>query len=83
MAKVALTLLARVDCPLCESLESELLEWDAGRELFALNVVDIESDPALSARYTWRIPVLLHNDEELCAGQLSPKALAHIEAVAC
>ena len=80
MAEVALTLLSRRDCGLCEALEGELVTWDAGRALFSLNIIDIDTDAELQRRYQWRIPVLLLGDEELCAGTLNEAALIAIEA---
>lgn len=67
--KPALTLFSRPDCALCDELQAQLESWDAGRGLFELTVVDIETDPALSARYGLRIPLLVYGETELCAGR--------------
>lgn len=82
MAEVALTLMSRRDCTLCEALELDLARWDNGRGLYSLEIVDIDRDADLQQRYTWRIPVLLHGAEELCAGHLTGAATAAIEAAA-
>ena len=70
-----LTVLSRAECPLCEEFLAALTAWGAGRAPFELRVVDISEDPALEARYTWRIPVLLAGTRELCAGHFDPLAL--------
>ncbi len=52
-----LTLYGRAECHLCE-LAQELLH--AGKMPFQL--IDIDADPELGARYGLRIPVLRHPD---------------------
>ena len=70
-----LTVLSRAECPLCEEFLAALTAWREGRAPFEIRVVDISEDPALEARYTWRIPVLLAGTRELCAGHFDPLAL--------
>ena len=53
-----LTLYTKPDCSLCDEALSAL-ERVRERVPFALEVVDIGADPALSARYGERIPVVL------------------------
>ena len=53
-----LTLYTKPDCSLCDEALSAL-ERVRERVPFALEVVDISADPALSARYGERIPVVL------------------------
>jgi Glutaredoxin-like domain (DUF836) len=40
---------------------------------FPVDVVDIDRDPALQARYGHKIPVLLFAGELLCHGHLDPE----------
>jgi hypothetical protein len=42
---------------------------------FALEVVDIDSDPALEAQYGTRVPVLLSGETEICQYFLDKQAL--------
>lgn len=58
---------------------SALEAFDGGHHRFNLRVVDIDTDTALQSRYQWRVPVLLHQDQELCAGQLTDDARRRIE----
>jgi hypothetical protein len=72
---LALTLLSRPDCPLCEEFATALMDWRANRSSITIDVVDIGSDAALEARYGWIIPVLLAGDRQLCSGHFDPGAL--------
>ncbi|MGH8494898.1 MAG: glutaredoxin family protein [Gammaproteobacteria bacterium] len=45
-----------------------------GREI-DLEIIDVDSDPALVARYGNRVPVLLGGGAEICAGRLDSVAL--------
>ena len=60
-----LTLLSRSYCHLCHDMEVALaplaIEFGA-----TVSVVDVDGDPALEARYDELVPVLLHDDIELC-----------------
>jgi glutaredoxin len=61
----SLTLYGRAWCHLCDdmraALEPMLAEFGAH-----LDVIDIDSDPALEARYNDWVPVLVHENVELC-----------------
>ena len=60
-----LTLLSRSYCHLCHDMEVALVPLAA--ELDAtVSVIDVDTDPALEARYDELVPVLLHGDIELC-----------------
>ncbi|WP_025600432.1 glutaredoxin family protein [Burkholderia sp. WSM2230] len=66
MTKLApLTLYGRAWCHLCDdmraALEPLLAEFDA-----QVQVIDVDSDPLLEARYNERVPVLLCDGVELC-----------------
>lgn len=39
---------------------------------FHIEILDVDSDPELIARYGSNLPVLLHGDEELCHYFLEP-----------
>jgi hypothetical protein len=63
------TVYSRADCSLCERLLEELAEL-LGAEAAAVQVVDIEGQPELERRYGSRIPVLLADEEFVCAHRL-------------
>ena len=58
------TLYGRAGCHLCDDARAAL-ERVRAAEPFALEVVDIEQDAALHARYLERIPVIALDGEEL------------------
>ncbi len=60
----AVTLYGRSGCHLCVQAR-ETLERLRARVAFDLAEVDIESDPALHARYLERIPVIALDGQEL------------------
>lgn len=43
---------------------------------FALNVVDVDEDENLVARYNELVPVLLHGEHEICHWHLDESALS-------
>jgi hypothetical protein len=43
---------------------------------FPVEIVDVDSDPALEARYGERVPLLMHGDTELCRYRYEPAKLA-------
>ena len=69
-----LTVYSRPQCHLCEQLLEELEALAAGRA--EVTVVDIDSDPALQARYLLRIPVVAGMDGELSDFPLDRVAVA-------
>ncbi len=62
---IELTLVSRSYCHLCHDMEVAVAplaaEFDA-----AVEVVDVDADPALEARYDELVPVLLHGETVLC-----------------
>ena len=70
----ALTLLGRPGCHLCDDMRAALEEFRASFE-FSLREVDIDTDPALVARYGRLIPVLTEGHREICHYFLDPTAL--------
>ena len=62
---VRLTLISRTYCHLCHDMEvalQPLLEEFGAR----INVLDVDADPVLEAKYDELVPVLLHGETELC-----------------
>lgn len=79
MSAARFVMYSRPGCGLCEEMLGELaLIPGAGR--FAVEVVDVDSDPAARARYGHKIPVLLFGGSLVCHGRLDAdevhKALA-------
>jgi Glutaredoxin-like domain (DUF836) len=69
-----LTLYGRELCHLCYDMERAL--GDCRSELdFELNVIDIDSDAALVARFGALIPVLMGGTTQICCYRLDRKAL--------
>ena len=60
-----LTVYSRAYCHLCDDMIAGLRELQAGSS-FALEIVDVDSDPALEARYGELVPVLVGSAGELC-----------------
>lgn len=63
--EIELTLLSRNYCHLCQDMEMALQPLVEEFEL-KINVVDVDADAALEAKYDELIPVLLHGETELC-----------------
>jgi len=60
-----LTLFGRNYCHLCDEMRAALAPL-RGEFGFALDVIDIDGDPALVQRFDTLVPVLMHADTELC-----------------
>ena len=60
-----LTLISRAYCHLCQDMELALraLISEFGVDL---EVLDVDADPELEALYDELVPVLLHEESELC-----------------
>ena len=69
-----LTLYHRVDCGLCERMLAELSLLES-RYTFALERIDIDEEPGLSARFNAKVPVLAVDGEILCCHFLDTSAL--------
>lgn len=72
-----LTLYSRRGCHLCEEMILDLELARRGRD-WTFDVVDVDGDAALAARYGERVPVLTAGERELCAGRLDPASLEKI-----
>ena len=62
---IELTLLSRSYCHLCHDMEVALAPL-AAEFGAAVNVLDVDADPLLEAKYDELVPVLLHGETELC-----------------
>ena len=71
---------SRPGCGLCEEMLEALAALPAAQGI-AVQVTDVDRDPALRERYGHKIPVLLLAGELVCHGHLDPdelhKALAY------
>ena len=64
-----LTVYSRTYCHLCDELIAGLQSLQA-RFRFDLEIVDVDSDDALEARYGEHVPVVHHASHELCRHRL-------------
>jgi glutaredoxin len=73
-AMPSVTLYTRVNCHLCDVVKAVL---DAARaeRAFALEVVDVDSDAALRARYGLEVPVVLIDGRKAFKYRVDPLAL--------
>lgn len=67
------TLYTRAGCHLCEAAEQVIRQVAAGRA--RIELVDIDADPALTERYTVRVPVVAVDGVEIAEYELDPRAL--------
>lgn len=70
---IRFTLYSRAGCHLCDVMLAALEPLLEGRA--SVDVVDIDGDAALRARYGRRIPVLAHGDQDLCQYHLDSAAV--------
>lgn len=68
-----LTLYSRSGCHLCELMLEDLWPLVEGRA--ELTVADVDEDPGWRAAYGLRVPVLCHDDREVCATVLDRGAV--------
>ncbi|MDX1374400.1 MAG: glutaredoxin family protein [Burkholderiales bacterium] len=70
-----LRLYGRSDCHLCDDMLAALHALQTRLE-FHVEVLDVDTDPALAKRYGQRIPVLVDaRGEEICHARLDEDAL--------
>ncbi|MFB9156779.1 glutaredoxin family protein [Chromobacterium violaceum] len=72
---MTLTLYFREYCSLCHQMLAELSPWRE-RHGFELEVVDVDADPALEARFNELVPVLMDGEAEICHWHLDAAKLA-------
>lgn len=70
-----LVVYARAYCHLCDDMLSALAAL-RDRHRFALEVIDVDADPALEARYDELVPVLVKDGVEICHHVLDRERLA-------
>jgi glutaredoxin len=56
---------SREYCHLCDDMIAALRILQNGSS-FAFDVIDVDSDPALEARFGEKVPVIVAGDDELC-----------------
>lgn len=71
---VRLTLITRTDCCLCDDMKA-IVEPVAAETGAVLEVRDVDTDPALHARFSDEVPVLLINDRKAFKYRLSAAEL--------
>lgn len=76
---LTLTLMYREYCGLCRTMLDALRPWQA-QYGFEIDVVDVDADAELEARYNELVPVLLHHEHEICHWFLDENALrSHLQ----
>jgi hypothetical protein len=70
-----LTLLVRAYCDLCDEMRAAVTPLVAAAGA-TLDEIDVDTDPALDARWGTSVPVLLAGEHELCRYRLDRAALA-------
>ena len=71
---IELSLYGRRGCHLCDDMQVELRKF--GSELgFTLKIINIDEDSALIDEYGTKVPVLMHENHEICHYFLDPQAL--------
>jgi hypothetical protein len=71
---IRLTLYERAGCHLCEEMRA-IVDALSGDLPFTLDVVDVDSDPALAAAYGADVPVLCVNGRKAFKYRVDPDAL--------
>lgn len=74
---MTLTLMFRPYCSLCHQMRDALLAYQQQYH-FRLEICDIDDHPELEARYNELVPVLLHQNQEICHWQLDHDALLRV-----
>jgi glutaredoxin len=69
------TVYSRAECSLCEQMLVELAEALGPEVAATVQVIDIDSDPALQRKYSTRVPVLMADGDFVCAYRLDAQRL--------
>ncbi len=69
-----LTLLVREYCHLCDEMSNDLAPLLASGSA-TVELLDVDADPVLEARWGDKVPVLLGGAQELCRYRLDPAAV--------
>jgi predicted thioredoxin/glutaredoxin len=73
-----LVVLSREGCHLCEQMLVELAELERQELVATVQVVDVDSDPALARQYGLKVPVLLLDGSVICHYTLNSKELLRL-----
>jgi hypothetical protein len=76
-AAVRFQLLSRDGCELCDDMLAELEQFCAGRNV-SIEVVDVDTDRGLRARYGHQVPVLLMDGEPVCHARFDASAVERL-----
>ena len=71
---LTLTLYSRPECHLCVDMLEALTLWQKTHQ-FNVDIINIDSDIKLTRRFAARIPVLAHNEIEICQYHINESAL--------
>ncbi len=74
---VHVVIYTRAGCHLCEDA-CRVVTQEQRRHAFTLDVVDVDADPSLTARYGERVPVVVVNGKERFHGQVNRALLARM-----
>lgn len=73
-------LYSRSYCHLCQDMLNALLALRTPGSAFTVEVIDVDADPALVARFDELVPVLYAGEEQLCHYFLdTPRVMALLE----
>ncbi len=73
---LAFTLYSRAACGLCDEMKAKLAARLHGVQGLRVDVIDVDSDPHLRARFGHKVPVLMLGGELVCHGRLDSEELA-------
>ena len=73
-----LTVITREDCELCEQLLADLAEFRSRYAHPEIDLLDVDSDPALQRRWGLKVPVLLLDGAVVCVGRLDSTELMRL-----
>ena len=71
---IRITLYSRQDCPLCDEMRSVVATVGRGVP-FHLEIIDVDSHPALVAAYGDEVPVLCVNGVKVFTGRVDVRTL--------
>ncbi|MBL1140905.1 MAG: glutaredoxin family protein [Proteobacteria bacterium] len=72
--RLVLSIYSRPECHLCDEMVEALKKWQQ-RFNFKIEIIDIDKDSRLTARFAARIPLLTMADTEICEYHLDEFAL--------
>jgi glutaredoxin-like protein DUF836 len=74
--ELVLSIYSRPECHLCDEMIEALKKWQSYFN-FEVNIINIDQDTFLTARFAARIPLLAVGNIEICEYHLDEKALLH------